>query len=55
MATTSNATPDNRSPREQFFDWLATCPVDQYQESDDYGETVIRFSYPEAPDEGSEG
>lgn len=37
--------------REEFFEWLDTCPGDWEQISDDCGATVITFTYEEVEEE----
>ena len=37
--------------REEFFEWLSTCPSEKmFFENDDVGSTTIRFKYEENED-----
>jgi len=41
--------------REEFFEWLETCPSDKWNiTEDDFGSTSITFSYEEVNDDGGD-
>tara|TARA_R100001480_G_scaffold60029_1_gene72671 strand:- start:914 stop:1045 length:132 start_codon:yes stop_codon:yes gene_type:complete len=39
--------------RQEFWEWLATCPTHKYEATDDFGYVTVSFKVPEEDDDGN--